>query len=224
MACCTRCCCCSLQAGVITVGVLGLIFPCAMLGGLLYVVGLIVKYGNKAKDMVEETTGGHDKVSSSADTFINIIMSAGIGILVVAIFINLFFIIMNSLLIHGARVKKAGYLIPWMIYTIIPIILVAAQLIYLGVQYAGSGASAADAAIVNSTTTIQTAAANIGVDEKQQKTLSEVFSCDMNEGVALVCKAAFFTDAVASIIFLIINGFIFCCVFSLRQEILHERS
>lgn len=171
-----KCCCCSLQAGVISIGVLGLIFPCGALAGLLYAIKFVLEKSHKASQTDGNKVLGAIK-ESPLGPVLNIIIAAGIGWIIFVAVVNVFFIIMNSLLIHGARLKRAGYLIPWLIWTFIPILLVAAQLAYAGVV--------------------------LGADlDKTWK------------------KAVLIGDLVPSLIFILINGFLWCCVFSFRQQII----
>merc|ERR1712080_341911 len=125
---------------------------------------------------------------------INTLVSGGIAVIVIAAFVCLFFIIMNALLVHGARLKKAGYLIPWLIYTAIPMILVAAQLIFVGVLSSGSGTQPD-----NETTSPTPATDDHKLDQIKESG---------KMALSLLLKALFAVDAVSSIIFIIINGFL----------------
>jgi len=147
----SKCCCCSLQAGVITLGVLGLIIPTILSGVMIWVLTWLgmSQYGldqihadyEKTKQMVaglgdlgddfNKNDDNYNKAKANADSFMGLGWGMCIGVTVFLIFL----ILMNILLIVGAAKDKAKLLLPWMGYTLLSIL---ANIIGMIVMFAGS--------------------------------------------------------------------------------------
>jgi hypothetical protein len=88
-----KCCCCSLQSGVMVLGILGLILQ------TIGVIGIISIFVTKKERNYGTTTLALYAVSSTVS------------------------ILTSILLIYGAKNRKAGFLTPWMVWCIIGIVL-----------------------------------------------------------------------------------------------------
>lgn len=159
MALLSKCCCCSLQAGVITIGALGLVIPGILTAVVIYLMVLmgvatvgvqatISEQDDQMKQLLEQAQGmgmdmsdndeiaknmaGYDNSKDAANNMLGLGWGVLCGIAVVLIL----YIVMNILLIVGAAKSKGGLLIPWLAYTVLAIILNV-----VGVAYTAIAAS-----------------------------------------------------------------------------------
>jgi len=120
-----KACCFDLKTGAITLGVLQLIL--SILGAIVFIaIMFYYGYGHQyfeQKGITDEETKGLYK-----DQTMYISLSIMLGIFV-------FSIIIDSLLIHGARTGRAGLLTPWLILTVLTmaclVVSIIISIIYL---------------------------------------------------------------------------------------------
>ena len=116
-------CCCQLGTGALVIGVLSLLLALshilALGTALAAVVWLKVQLenGQLMKDYKEELNKWFFSVIEEED--VEIAINATIGVLVVATLASLAYLVVSSLLIHGARRCREGLLTPWIIFALI---------------------------------------------------------------------------------------------------------
>lgn len=150
----SKCCCCSLQAGVITIGALGLVFPTIGAGVVIYLMvlmgaatvavqtsrseqdkqvedmkNLMNAFGGADNEEHQKNLANYDLAKDNADN----LLGMGWGILLAVAVVLILYILMNVLLIIGAATSKPGLLIPWMAYTVLAMILNGCGLAYQAV-------------------------------------------------------------------------------------------
>jgi len=150
----SKCCCCSLQAGVITIGALGLVFPTIGAGIVIYLMvlmgaatiavqtaksdqdkqlegmtNIMNAMGGAGDEELQKSIADYGAAKDNADN----LLGMGWGILLAVAVVLILYILMNVLLIIGAATSKPGLLIPWMAYTVLAMILNGCGLAYQAV-------------------------------------------------------------------------------------------
>jgi len=134
-------CCCDLKTGTLIIGVFNLI--CAVLLGILSLFGLatmifatvvvnttdqqkmneaLSNFNNNFNTEGDLGQGLDTATSEEAKTAANVALIFSIVMMAILCIICVGYVIVASMLIHGARTSKPGLLMPWIILTIVSLI------------------------------------------------------------------------------------------------------
>jgi len=128
-----KACCFDLKTGAITLGVLQLIL--SILGAIVF-IAVMFYYGYGHQYFEQKGFTDEEIKGLYTDQTMYIYLSIVIGI-------SIFCIIIDSLLIHGARTGRAGFLTPWLVLTVLKMVyllvliissIISLDLLSLGVQ------------------------------------------------------------------------------------------
>jgi len=114
-----KACCFDLKTGAITLGVLQLIL--SILGAIVF-IAIMFYYGYGHQYFEQKGFTDEEIKGLYTDQTMYIYLSIVIGI-------SIFCIIIDSLLIHGARTGRAGFLTPWLVLNILTMVCLLVSII-----------------------------------------------------------------------------------------------